>query len=326
MTKTVALILAIVLTAATNLCAQPREWRQEVVFETRFGTASDRYGKDLLERNPESVPRVVSCFTVTQDNILVFDWFKRDIKIYDPQGRYLRTIIARVKSGQITERVRARDIAVVGDAIYLLIAYPAKPSSAASRFQVYSFDLERGGMGEHLPVENPDLATLNIAAARVRPEDAVLVLPGSDELSIFDYYTQLVFPFVRRGQVVSRDEQNSGHAGRPFGQARLREGRDTGSVEIVGSGDVTTVVSKDATVVAVSNDGTFFAVDYLAGITIYNEDGDAVGQAGLYSGSNSRFETLRILKRHRIINRASGPELYRVFVDVEDVKLIRWSP
>jgi hypothetical protein len=79
--------------APAMLLAQVPELQPEIVFKANYGDSENEYGYVGIVKHNDSNP--VAKFYVSTDRIYIHDIFQDNIKVYDLEGNYIRTISAK---------------------------------------------------------------------------------------------------------------------------------------------------------------------------------------------------------------------------------------
>ncbi|HET6348267.1 MAG TPA: hypothetical protein VFH88_04210 [Candidatus Krumholzibacteria bacterium] len=317
-----ALLLALVCTVTPVLAATP-QLTEKAIVNGGFGPAPDQYGRAGLGTSTRTT-RLVNCFAASPTYIAVHDRLKRDVKVYTPAGVFGEAIRLRL-TGAKPDTVRARDIAIDKDVLYVLVDDQSDGSKKIPpSMRIATFDL---GTGVCRDVRTLDTSLLASGPATARGADAYFLHPDGKTLWFEDSINQMSF------------EVGSGNpaqlAKRPvFGwgsEHRVRTDDNASTINLLDStGKVLRRMPGSGVLVAVSQDGSAFAVMQTAGgadwrITVFNSDGDVLAQAPRPNRNWKPFKPPVVERKYELVSTPAGAELYELYAGADGVHVVHWA-
>ena len=209
--------------------------RSELVVQANFGDADDEFGfSDVVTKPHQYQP--VACFAVTSAHVYLFDGIKRDIKVYGIDGTFQKAIPARWRD---TLPLLARDIAVVGDNIYLLVEFTIRPADDPefAPYQLFTFNHD-GNSVDRQYIAIPGLGKVDTPGieSSVHAVNTVRLLAGNDHVAVFDRRTQASHILVQGQKKTPRETWANPKPGSGVGNGHaVRFNEASGRVEIVTS-------------------------------------------------------------------------------------------
>jgi hypothetical protein len=318
-----SLLVLACASAAVPAVAAPPSLTETLVVRGGFGPASEQFGHAGLDKTSKTT-RLVNCFAVNLDHIAVHDRIKCDVKVYTVSGAFNKSIRLRL-TGAKPDTVRARDIALDGDVLYVLVdeqADGAKTIPASIRLA--TFDVATGACRE---VRALDTSRLASATPTARGLDAYLLHPDGTRLWFVDSIRQLSL------EVSAGDPAQLGT--RPvFGWGsdhRVRTDDNASTINLLdAAGQVVRRIPASGVLVTVSESGGVFAVlqsgsgaDWT--ITIYSAEGDVLAAAPRPNRAWKPFKAPVMERKYELVETPAGAELYELYANAEGVRVVRWA-
>jgi hypothetical protein len=315
-------MLAGALVAAPAVAATP-QLSEKVVVNGVFGTGAEQYGRANLGASAKTV-RLVSCFAASPNYIAVHDRVKRDVKLYSTAGVFDKAIRLRL-TGAKADTVRARDIALGGDVLYVLVDDQKDGSKTMpSSMRIASFDVATATCRD---VRTLDTSVLAQGPATARGADAYFVHPDGKTLWFVDSIRQMTF------EISGGNPAELSH--RPvFGwgsKYRVRTDDNASTINLLdATGKILRRMPGSGVLVAVSSDGSDFAVMQTAGgadwkITLFDSNGDAFAQAPRPNRVWKPFKAPVMERKYELVSTATGADLYEMYADAAGVRIVRWG-
>jgi hypothetical protein len=317
--RIVALSLVCLFVASPLFAAAP-PLAEKVAVNASFGAAPEQFGRANIGAATKTT-RLVNCFSADGSHIAVHDRIKRDVKIYSATGAFDKAIRLRL-TGAKPDTVRARDIAIGGDALYVLVDDQKDGSKTMpSSMRLASFDLATGTCKE---VRALDTSTLAGGPGTARGADAYLLHPDGSKLWFVDSVNQMSFE-ITGAQLAKRPVFGWGS------EHRVRTDDNAMTINLLdGTGKILRRMPGSGVLVAVSDDGGMFAVMQTAGgadwkIVVFDSNGDAIGAAPRPNRAWKPFKAPVMERKYELVQTASGAELYEMYANAEGVRIIRWA-
>ena len=318
----VPLMLAVFLIATPLLAATP-QLTEKVVINGAFGNAPEKYGSASLGASTKTV-RLVNCFAANANYIAVHDRIKRDVKLYSTAGVFDKAIRLRL-TGAKADTVRARDIALSGDVLYVLVDDQSDGSKKMpASMRLATFDVATGACRD---VRTLDTVILADGAVTARGPEAYFLHPDGTKLWFVDSIRQMTF------EIQSGNPAELSH--RPvFGwgsQHRVRTDDDASTINLCdASGKILRKMPGSGVLVAVTADGGDFALMQTAGgadwkITIFNSDGDPIAQAPRPNRTWKPFKPPVMERKYELAGTTGGADLYEMYANADGVRIVRWT-
>ena len=311
-------LMAGALLATTAFAAAP-PLNEKVAVNATFGPAPEQFGRANIGAATKTT-RLVNCFAADGNHVAVHDRVKRDVKIFSATGVFDKAIRLRL-TGAKPDTVRARDIALSGDNLYVLVDDQkdgSKTMPASMRLGV--FDIATGTCRD---VRALDTSVLAAGPPTARGADAYLLHPDAKKLWFVDSVNQMSFEIT--GPSLAK---------RPvFGwgsEHRVRTDDNAMTINLLDStGKILRRMPGSGVLVAVSDDGSNFAVMQTAGgsdwkIVIFDANGDAIGAAPRPNRAWKPFKPPVMERKYELVDSPVGPELYEMYANSEGVRIIRW--
>jgi hypothetical protein len=317
------------LSIAGGLCgaspagAATPAWKETVVVRGQFGGGPDQFGRAGIETSKKTL-RLVTCFAANTRHIVIHDRVKRDVKVFTPTGGFEKAIPLCLK-GSRPDTVRARDIAVEEDILYVLVDENDGAKAVPASMRVAAFDLETGACTEVTPVETARLA--QAGAPTARGADAFVLHPNASRLWIFDTIRQLSYEVVAAGPSHLGERPSFGWGG----TTRVRTDDNASTINLLDAdGKMTRRIPQSGVLVAVSEDGGAFAVLQTAGgadwtIAVFSAEGDPIGAAPRPNRAWKPFKAPVMERKYELVETPVGAELYELHAGQEGVRVVRWA-
>jgi hypothetical protein len=320
--RIVALSLVGLLAAAPLWAATP-PLVEKVAVNGTFGASPEQFGRANIGAATKTT-RLVNCFAADGHRIAVHDRLKRDVKIFTVGGAFDKAIRLRL-TGASPDTVKARDIGLDGDVLYVLVDDQKDGSKTMpASMRIASFDIPTGTCRE---VRTLDTSILAQGPATARGADAYMLHPDGAKLWFVDSINQMSF------------EVGSGNpaqlAKRPvFGwgsQHRVRTDDNASTINLLDStGKILRRMPGSGVLVAVSEDGGAFAVMQTAGgsdwkVVVFDSNGDALGAAPRPNRVWKPFKAPVMERKYELVATPAGPELYEMYANAEGVRIVRWA-
>jgi hypothetical protein len=323
---------AVAAFASPGRPATPR-YSEVVVVRQGFGPAPEQFGRTGIETNKRST-RLVMCFAASADYIAVHDRVKRDVKIFAPNGVFSHTMPLTLGSGANADTVRARDIAIDAETLFVLVDdLPDGSRTVPGAMRIASFDLASGTL---VAVRALDTSTLVPSGGKTtaRGADAFLLHPDGSRLWLVDSIRQMGFELVMSSRTVAELGRHPvfGWGG---GENRVRTDDNVSSINLLdGTGQLRRRLPESGVMVTASRTGGLFAVlQYVPidgkmdwGITIFDASGDRVAMAPRPNRSWRPFKAPVMERKYELVETAAGPELYELYANADGVRIVRWAP
>jgi hypothetical protein len=318
----IAMILAALVLAAPVFAVTP-QLTEKVVVKGAFGAAPEQYGRAGLGASTKTT-RLVNCFAASASHIAVHDRVKRDVKIYTPAGVFDKAIRLRL-TGAKPDTVRARDIALGDDILYVLVDDQSDGSKTMpSSMRIASFDVPTGTCRD---VRTLDTSVLAQGPATARGADAYFLHPDGKTLWFVDSIRQMSFEVSNSNPALL--------AHRPvFGWGsthRVRTDDNASTINLLDStGKILRRMPGSGVLVAVSADGSDFAVMQTAGgsdwkITLFNSDGDMIAQAPRPNRLWKPFKPPVMERKYELVTVPGWADLYEMYANADGVRIVHWA-
>lgn len=316
------LLLATGVTVAPRFSnAAPPAWTEHIVVRARFGPASDQFGRAGIEGSKKTL-RLVTCFAANNAHIVINDRVKRDVKVFNATGPFDKAICLRLTAGSRPDTVRARDMALKDDLLYVLVDENDGGKTIPATIRVATFDV---GAGECTGVSAVETARLGAPTAR--GPDAFILHANGSRLWIFDTIRQLSFEVVAAGPSHLGDHPAFGWGG----ATRIRTDDNASTINLLDAeGKMTRRIPESGVLVAVSEDGDAFAVLQTAGgadwtIAVFNAQGDRIGAAPRPNRVWKPFKAPVMERKYEVVETPEGAELYELYAGADGVSVARWA-
>jgi hypothetical protein len=323
--KRLALMTVVATLAFKFPAAYGGEMLPRVVIHGHFGDAVDEFGYDGIERLAEledgpMVP-VVTCYTVSEKQILLVDSPRHEIKIYTKDGVYQRSLSTDSISGT-SPRFVVMSMVAEGQSIYLLedryAGVRVTPEITGTRFVLHRFDTESKVIDHYDILDAADLGT--VPPTEYGPRQPIV---GSVEL------------YVSAGKVALYDRANRmtylvGSA--PDGDYRRISGWLLGTAIIEREkDDILTIEAKGRSSVkigtggveSVSPDGRYFTVVNYGVLTVFDLDGNPLGSFGKPGRNRGGYEAVH--QAFQIVSEGGNAEVYECNVNSDGVFVFCWD-
>ena len=316
------LIIIVVVFIAITACAQVPELQPELVFKAKYGDAEDEYGYVGIVERDDTNP--VNKFYVSTDRIFLHDIYQENIKVYDHDGKYIRTISAKWEKGGNEYGLPAiEDILVHEGIVFILCQLGIIPPPEISAMIIFTFDLETGNRLEMIQIYNPSVARSKGGSYVVGAAD--LRIGTHNSIWISDYLQYLSFPIVRNGKAVQNSEHMHGVPGILFGSKRIIQNEKTGGLSLISDNNSILKdmdLNKPIRLTRSQKRGNYFVkYDHRSDEEILTTwDGREIGRFKLV-----RRDTWAIYPINRPCSQGENGYFYQVFADYDGLYLYRWS-
>ena len=308
------------LLVATPLFAAAPPLVEKVAVNATFGAAPAQFGRANIGAATKTT-RLVNCFSADGDHIAIHDRIKRDVKIYSATGVFDKAIRLRL-TGAKPDTVRARDIAIGGDVLYVLVDDQKDGSKTMpASMRLASFDIATGTCRE---VRALDTSTLASGPATARGADAYMLHPDRAKLWFVDSINQMSFE-ITGSQLAKRPVFGWGS------DHRVRTDDNAMTINLLdATGKILRRMPGSGVLVAVSEDGSAFAVMQTAGgadwkVVVFDSNGDAIGSAPRPNRVWKPFKAPVMERKYELVQTPVGAELYEMYANAEGVRIIRWA-
>lgn len=316
------LSLAGVLVASPLLAAAP-PLVEKVAVNGTFGASPEQFGRANIGAATKTT-RLVNCFAADGDHIAVHDRVKRDVKIFNATGVFDKAIRLRL-AGAKPDTVKARDVALSGDVLYVLVDDQSDGSKTMpASMRIASFDIPTGTGRD---VRSLDTSVLAQGPKTARGADAYFLHPDRTKLWFVDSINQMSFEIGggNPAQLAKRPVFGWGS------EHRVRTDDNASTINLLDStGKILRRMPGSGVLVAVSPDGSMFAVMQTAGgsdwkIVVFASNGDALGAAPRPNRAWKPFKAPVMERKYELVATPAGPELYEMYANAEGVRIVRWA-
>ncbi len=296
---------------------------EEIAVNATFGAAPEQFGRSNLGAATKTT-RLVNCFAANGRYIAVHDRVKRDVKIFSATGVFDKAIRLRL-TGAKPDTVRARDVALDGDALYVLVDDQKDGTKAMpTSMRIASFDIATGTCRD---VRALDTSALAQGPATARGADAYFLHPDGAKLWFVDSVNQMSFEIGagNPAQLAKRPVFGWGS------EHRVRTDDNASSINLLdATGKILRRMPGSGVLVAVSEDGGAFAVMQTAGgadwkIVVFDSNGDALGAAPRPNRVWKPFKAPVMERKYELVATPAGPALYEMYANAEGVRIVRWA-
>lgn len=311
-----------VLLVSTSLFAAAPPLAEKVAVNATFGAGPEQFGRANIGASTKTT-RLVNCFTADGNHIAIHDRVKRDVKVFSATGVFDKAIRLRL-TGAKPDTVRARDIALGDDVLYVLVDDQKDGSKTMpASMRLASFDIATGTCRE---VRTLDTSTLASGPVMARGADAYLLHPDRAKLWFVDSVNQMSFEITGNpAQLAKRPVFGWGS------EYRVRTDDTAMTINLLDStGKILRRMPGSGVLVAVSEDGSVFAVMQTAGgadwkIVIFDSNGDAIGAAPRPNRVWKPFKAPVMERKYELVQTPAGAELYEMYANAEGVRIVRWA-
>ncbi len=312
------LACAFLLAATPSLAAN---WTEKPIVRGGFGKGADQFGYPGIESSKKTT-RLVSCFAASEAHIAVHDRVKKDVKLYTATGVF-ELAIPLVLRGAGADTVRARDIAIDGNRLFVLVDdLPGNSKEIPASMRLAVFDIETGACQDVRTINTSSLVPQGKAPAR--GTDAFCLHPIGETVWIFDTIRQMSFE-VAGGEIGKKPRYGWG------GERMVRTDDNVGAILLIDeSGKVARRLPESGVIAAVTETGDGFAVMQSAGgadwaVVVYNGAGDKLGAAPRPNRAWQPFKAPVMERKYELADTPIGPELYEMYANADGVRVVRWS-
>lgn len=312
------------------------ELEPRVVIEASFGGEPHEFAYDGIESSREPVV-VVSCYTVTEDHILIFDQQRSEVKLYLRAGQFVKAIRTLWGLGVPNQHISATDIAVRDGVIYLLmpfLGWPGDDTIPWSEFQIFPFDLESGRAYARILCDDPGLSRVDIARGDTTFSDIgnVRFAESGNALALYDRRLAKRYVVINDTNLPETKMPEVNYGESSAGRYGLRENTydpENPRIELVDeSGIAIKTLVQHGGLLAISSDGDCFALGRLdwstmkTTITIHDIEGSILSQTTPVA-SKAAWPFVTEIDRYKL-----SPDgiLYGIWVTANGVQLLRWTP
>jgi hypothetical protein len=326
-----AIVAALALPVSPSTAATPR-FSEVVVVRQGFGPGPAQFGRAGIETSSKTT-RLVMCFAAGQNVIAVHDRVKRDVKLFTSTGVFERAIPLVVTTGARPDTVRARDVALDGETLFVLVDdLPDGSRTIPASMRIATFDLATGKL---VTLRTLDTSSLVPAGDQksARGAEAFLLHPDGNRLWLIDTIRQMGFELLLTSATVAELGRHP-----VFGwggdQNRVRTDDNVSSINLLdNTGQLRRRLAESGVMVTTSSTGGAFAVlQYVPidgkmdwGITIFDASGDRLGMAPRPNRSWRPFKAPVMERKYELVETAAGPELYELYANADGVRIVRWA-
>jgi hypothetical protein len=311
------------LLVATPLLAAAPPLSEKVAVRGTFGVSPEQFGRANIGAATKTT-RLVNCFAANGDHIAVHDRIKKDVKIFTATGVFDKAIRLRL-TGAKPDTVRARDIALGNDNLYVLVDDQTDGSKTMpASMRIANFDIATGTCRD---VRALDTSVLAQGPATARGADAYFLHPDGAKLWFVDSINQMSFEIGagNPAQLAKRPVFGWGS------EHRVRTDDNASTINLLDStGKILRRMPGSGVLVAVSRDGSAFAVMQTAGgsdwkVVVFDSNGDALGAAPRPNRAWKPFKAPVMERKYELVATPVGPELYEMYANAEGVRIVRWA-
>ncbi|HEX5131766.1 MAG TPA: hypothetical protein VFX92_04690 [Candidatus Krumholzibacteria bacterium] len=323
-----------VLTASVAVCAfaaTPR-FTESVVVRGGFGPAPEQFGRTGIETSQKTT-RLVMCFAASPNYIAIHDRVKRDVKVFTPTGVFDKSIRLVLTPDAKADTVRARDIAIDGETLYVLVDdLPDGSKDIPASMRLATFSIATGDCKAVRRLDTSSLQPMD-GKKSARGADAFVLHSDDGHLWLIDSIRQMGFELLfPSGSVAELGK----HPVFGWGGAnhRVRTDDNVSSINLLdGKGQLQRRLAESGVMVTASGTGSAFAVlQYIPiddkldwGITIFDATGDRLGMAPRPTRSWRPFRAPVMERKYELVETAAGPELYELYANADGVRVVRWA-
>lgn len=328
--KNAIITVCLALALASCCMAEVPEWRSTVVVRAEYGDGEDQFCYEgVVERHPPS-DQPIPCFYVGDEGIFIIDGYQHNIKVFDLSGTFKRAISLEWEfpyKGVLP--VSGLDMEVTGGVIYLLNMLSGHPRGDATKFYLFTIDLETGKQGDRIMIHIPTLGTA--LDGQEVGNTGRIIEEGEGTITVYDRVRKMSCPLIRNGRVIPAREQAIGIPGRKFGAGRVRYNPEKGSTEIVDYSDENTFCTCIGGPMATEGHGENILTatnmqkseKHLISLIIYNDKCIEIGRIAVLIASRRGWVPLPPNDMFRF---GADGELYELHVGNDAVYVYRWSP
>ena len=325
-------VAAVIVAAGSVAQAATPRFSEQVVVRAGFGPAPEQFGRAGIEANKKST-RLVMCFAAGPNMIAVHDRIKRDVKVFTPTGVFVRSIPLVLSSGARADTARARDIAINGKTLFVLVDdLPDGSKTIPASMRLATFDLETGALEGVRGLDTSALVPVE-GKKSARGADTFILHPDGEHLWLIDSIRQMGFELLLTSTTVAELGKHPifGWGGE---QNRVRTDDNVSSINLLDStGQLRRRLAESGVMVTASQTGGAFAVlQYIPidgkldwGITIFDAAGDRLGMAPRPNRSWRPFKAPVMERKYELVETAAGPELYELYANADGVRIVRWT-
>jgi hypothetical protein len=309
---------------SSSAAATTPRWTETVVVRGQFGAAPEQFGRAGIETSKKTL-RLVTCFAASPRHIAIHDRIKKDVKVFAPTGAFEGAFPLVLTGSARPDTVRARDIALDADVLYVLVDENDGGKAVPATMRVATFNAATGGCTGVTVIETARLAQAGTPTAR--GADAFVLHPNGPKLSIYDTLRQLSFEVVSAGASHLSDRPVFGWGG----TTRVRTDDNASTINVLDAeGKMTRRIPQAGVLVAVSGDGDAFAVLQTAGgadwvVAVFSGAGDPIGTAPRPNRSWKPFKAPVMERKYEVVETPAGAELYEMYAGIDGVRVVRWG-
>ncbi len=301
--------------------AYATNWTEKPIVRGNFGAGADQFGYAGIGANKKTT-RLVNCFAASRDHIAVHDRVKKDVKLYTPTGVFEGAMPLVLKSAG-ADTVRARDIALEDDRLYVLVDDQAgNAKEIPTSMRLATFDITSRTCTEVRTIDTTPIVPPG--KQPMRGADALCLQPSGDTVWLFDTIRQMSFE-IAGGEIGKKPRYGWG------GERMVRTDDNVGAILLLDeTGKVARRLPESGVVAAVTETGDGFAVMQSAGgadwaVVVYNGAGDRVGVAPRPNRVWQPFKAPVMERKYELADTPVGPELYEMYANADGVRIVRWS-
>lgn len=325
-----AFLLGILLLLPGSLIAEIPVWQPEVLVKANYGDLEFEYGYDNITETGDTSP--VSDFYIGSDAIYLFDLFQNNVKIYDLDGEFIRTITTKWPISNRKLKISASDLLVHEDLLYVLDESGSNPPEGESIVKVYIFDLETERPLKLLRIHNPEIGRSE--GSKAYSVNSTRLRLGQDKrIWIYDRTKDKSFLIAQHGRPVNKNEHTKGVRGDVRGSKLLIYNKETKTKELYDSeGKLIRAVK------SMESDTWEAAKNYLGSIYSSNCEyflvpSDDNGEKGIFTLNGQQIGRVLIDPKTSWATYSpfssfqfdSHGRLYRIYAENDGIYLYRWS-
>ena len=311
----------LVVAALASHAALAANWTEKPIVRGNFGVNADQFGYAGIGTSKKTT-RLVSCFAASRDRVAIHDRVKKDVKVYASDGTFERAIPLVLK-GAGADTVRARDIAIEGDRLYVLVDdQPGNSKEIPASMRLATFDLTNGACTNVRTIDTSSIVPPGKQPAR--GADALCLHPINDAVWLFDTIRQMSFE-IAGNEIGKKPRYGWG------GNRMVRTDDNVGAILLLDeTGKIARRLPDSGVVAAVTESGDGFAVMQSAGgadwaVVVYNGAGDKIGVAPRPNRVWQPFKSPVLERKYELADTPVGPELYEMYANADGVRVVRWS-
>jgi len=308
------------------------QWTAKEIVRAGLGSEAWEFGYDGIAETESASVELVGCYTVTDTEILIHDQIKDDVKVFNMDGSYDRTVpIRRVyPTGEVGLPVI--DIAVRGSEILVLCEFSGLPTNGDqpwSRFQLFRFDSRTGDLLGRYFLQSDDIG---LSEQGLRLSRSVVLQRSVNSVSLYDLRSRQSYPVRIEERTRSTVQQLSASAERPVGRAVVIQDRETSTIQLVGeNGQTMNALPGDGALITVADDGQVYEVakpDFehdIWNVSIYDISGEKIGTFVRPPRDWGPFAMLSVYQLDKLMHVGSQAIVFELCVNRGGVVVTEWK-